>query len=711
MSSVRLMPALLLLSAMSVLLLAFSSRSHLVERGALALSACLGPLVYYRATRALQRAVRSRDKLARVAERTSNAVLLTDANGRIEWVNAAYAVQSGYAATDVLGVSELQSVDEAESDAAATAALRNAFHNGISCRATVALKNKAGATYWVDVTMEPIRVDGVLQGFLSVQTNVTDQVRLTRSLRSAREHADRASAAKSDFLASMSHEIRTPLSAILGYVDVLRDGASADLTSEQDHAIRTIGRAGEHLMQVLNNVLDLSKIEARQMTIAKAAVDLPAVLLEIESLMRARAHQKGLTLRFELATAIPSRVRTDPTRFRQILTNLIGNAIKYTDRGEVTVSASSAMAGGNAELCVRVRDTGIGIEPQAAAELFQPFRQLDTEVTPRGGTGLGLAISRQLAAYMHGEVRLLESTPGIGSCFELRLVVEVCGDASSCTMLSPIASVGLVGDSRMRTLSGHVLLAEDGEDNQRILAHLLRRAGAIVTVAENGREALRVLRELHANLPVDLVLSDMQMPEMDGYELVRELRRAGMAIPVVALTAHAMPEDRQRCLAAGCDDYVSKPVRHQALIALCARWLNNTDDTVRESPRVASDDAIPLRLTSTLQYDPELAAVAAGFALALPARVRAIQSAFVHRPAAEARRLTHQLKGAAGSYGYPHVTRVAQSLEVILRDGLSPCVPLLQELEQLANAAARAAKPSPVGSIAVGDGLITGGYE
>jgi len=399
-----------------------------------------------------------------------------------------------------------------------------------------------------------------------------------------RDRAEEATAAKSAFLANMSHEIRTPLTAILGYADLLRDdGGMADAPDRRLQTIETIRSAGQHLLTVINDILDLSKIEAGKMTVESIDTSLPEIFQEVESLMRPRSAAKGVRLGTHLETPIPARVLSDPTRLRQILMNLVGNAAKFTDHGSITLSAKVAGSKDDQRLLIDIIDTGSGLNPDQAARLFGAFSQADESVTRKhGGTGLGLTICRRLAELMGGHVTLERSEPGMGSCFRVDLpLVAVAGSALVTGIDSVLGGGGRPAAAQQAVrLTGRILLAEDGEDNQRLISFHLKKAGAEVDVAENGLIALEKIRHSQAaGKPYDLLLTDMQMPEMDGYTLARTLRSAGSTLAVVALTAHAMAEDRAKCHAAGCDDYATKPIDKASLLSTCAKWMGQAGGT------------------------------------------------------------------------------------------------------------------------------------
>jgi CheY-like chemotaxis protein len=312
------------------------------------------------------------------------------------------------------------------------------------------------------------------------------------------------------------------------------------------------------------------------MTVERIDTPLTAVLHEVESLMRPRASGKGLALSTTLATPVPEHILSDPTRLRQILMNLTGNAVKFTEAGHISITVSATEQDGKPRLVIDVEDTGAGLTQEQVGRLFKTFGQADESMTRKfGGTGLGLTICRRLAAMMGGEAILLRTEPGKGSCFRLVLPLEAVPGTAMVTRLEVVANRNAPdAASGAVSLSGRILLAEDGVDNQRLIAFHLKKVGAQVTVADNGKIALDMLDKAAAEgTPYDLLLTDMQMPEMDGYSLARTLRERGSTMPIVALTAHAMAEDRDRCLAAGCDDYATKPIDKVKLLATCTAWM------------------------------------------------------------------------------------------------------------------------------------------
>ena len=674
-------------------------------------------------------------RMAMVAQRTTNAVVLTDANKRITWVNDGFTRISGYTLDEVAGKIPGEILQCEKTDPQAIARIRQALDSGLGCREEILNRAKDGSYYYLDLEIQPLRdAANNLTGYIAIESDITDavqqrqaladqvakleeaealanlghwswdtatgrvewskqiftihrrdpqqgepdypgmlalyspecatildaavqtaldtgapyqivlrtsdaderyleaagnvrrdasgtivalygtvrdvtaQVLSARQLNEALAAAEAATRAKSDFLANMSHEIRTPMTAIIGYTELLaEDGNRANAPRRRLDYVDTIRRNGEHLLTIINDILDLSKIEAGKMTVESIATQPSQIFHDVVSIMQVKASEKNITLNLSCLTDIPATITTDPVRFRQILVNLVSNAVKFTESGGVTINASLLP---NSMLQIEVTDTGIGMTEQQISRLFNAFEQADASTTRKfGGTGLGLRISKMLSRLLGGDLTVT-SVPGEGTTF---VVTVATGDLTGVPMI-PAATAMLVVQSpdkaaeiapgivatapasastRHQPLRGvRILLAEDGVDNQRLITFHLTKAGASITVADNGRIALSHLTSdsgtvLLDSPPFDLLVTDMQMPEMDGYTLASTLRKLGSPMPVIALTAHAMSGDAQRCLDAGCDAYTSKPVNRDQLIELCIKFAR-TRSSKSAAPRAAA---------------------------------------------------------------------------------------------------------------------------
>jgi two-component system, sensor histidine kinase len=394
------------------------------------------------------------------------------------------------------------------------------------------------------------------------RTRLQDQV---EELQRLRVEADSANVAKGQFLANMSHEIRTPLAAVMGFADlIIGESLSEKERAEFSDAIK---RNGNLLLKLIDDILDLSKIEANQVEYEKGEFDLNELLSDVESTLSFKARSKGVSLELNRPRQALPVYKSDSLRIKQVLLNIIGNAIKFSERGTVKVDTSIQQNGGTDSVRFLIADNGIGMTAEQIRKIFRPFGQADSSTVRQfGGSGLGLVISRQIARGLGGDVRLIHSQPGEGSVFEVAFKMERSAKRAALNQLEErtdeSADLSHLQDKR-------VLAVDDSEDNLTLIQMFLRGTGVELTTAESGMRAL----ELSAKTPFDLILMDIQMPEMDGHETTRRLRQSGVTAPILALTAHAIRTEHDRCLAAGCNAVLTKPVKHQTLLASIARHL------------------------------------------------------------------------------------------------------------------------------------------
>ena len=529
--------------------------------------------------------------------------------------------------------------------------------------------------------------DGNIVGAVVAAHDVTELHQSQQELLAAKETAEAASRAKGDFLANMSHEIRTPMTSIIGYADLLSTTERSQ--EERQEFVHTIRRNGEHLLNLINDLLDLSKIDAGKMTVEHISVSPEKILAEVESPMRVFAAEKNVDFVIERRGLIPESVQTDPTRIRQVLLNLVSNAIKFTTAGFVRITLS--FDANSRMLTYSVQDSGIGLTDEQQGSLFQPFMQADASTTRRfGGTGLGLALSKRLVEMLGGTLTV-QSKAGQGSTFSFS-IHDYPNHLANVDRPSA-AAVELGSHELVQRVNARVLLAEDAADNRRLVTIFLEQAGMSVDHAVNGRVAVdKALAAASVGMPYDAILMDMQMPELDGYGATRELRAKGLTkVPVIAFTAHAMESERRRCTDAGCDGFVTKPVNPIELIGTIARHVSATrseNQVLRNqsTPQLAGQSGdpmptqiaalvVPLPVTSsssviksTMTQYPEIADVIAEYVGGLSTTAANLKDLFDAQDLRSLQRLAHQMRGAGGGYGFNPISDFAGQLEDSVRD-------------------------------------------
>lgn len=476
--------------------------------------------------------------------------------------------------------------------------------------------------------------------------------------------AKSANEAKSSFLANMSHEIRTPLTAIIGFSEVLKDAELSE--AEHKRNINTIIRNSRHLQQVINDVLDLSKIESGQIEIERIPISPIQLILEVESIVGVRAKEKGLEFKIDYQFPMPEIIYSDPLRLKQIIINLCGNAIKFTHEGKIGINLKYNANNNSMEFAVA--DTGIGINENVFTQIFNPFSQADSSTTRKyGGTGLGLHISKQLAEHLHGNLRF-ESELDHGSTFTLTVSA---GDLSEVGMVSTIQeyhSKNLPQNEEIsiKPLKGKILLVEDNLDNQQLISMYIKKTNADLKIVNNGELAVKegLAREY------DLVLMDMHMPVMDGMEAITLLRKAGYVKPIVALTANALMSEQMKFLDAGADDYLVKPINLARFYDVLNQHLASDESCAYPSVKVKFED------------NPEYLRLVSLFLEGLPKRLEELNVAIRNGDLAKIKFVTHTLKGMGGGFGFPEITELATAINELAKQEYTEAIPkIMSELK------------------------------
>lgn len=512
-------------------------------------------------------------KLSLVASYTDNLVIITDRDGLTEWVNQAFINRTGYTLADMLGRKPGAVLQGPDTDPATVALISQQFKQGCSYAAELLNYTRRGEAYWIAMQITPIRgAGGRIERYISVQTDVTEMRKTGLELEAAKLRAEAANEAKTQFLATISHEMRTPLNAILGSVELALE-ANVDSSVRHSH-LRRIDENADILLRLISDMLDMSKIEAGQFDLEHIPVPLRDCLEGALVPLAERAGAKGLDFQMRFDESLPPLMMGDPDRLRQIVTNLVENAIKFTDRGSLKVEVSRLESrGGGSGLEIRVIDTGVGIPPEAQSRIFLRFERADISTTRRkGGAGLGLSIVKSLVEALGGQVSV-QSQSGEGAEFRVVLPLVAAPEAASPEGAEAgreprECEVGVSGEG----VPSRILVAEDTNANFAIVAIFLQKAGYEVTRAIDGRDTVAAASD------VDLILMDIEMPDMDGLEATRLIRRAELEdgrvpVPILVLTAHAIQGYRERCLAAGCTGYLTKPIRREGLIEAVAAAL------------------------------------------------------------------------------------------------------------------------------------------
>lgn len=522
--------------------------------------------------------------------------------------------------------------------------IHECLHNGETIHA-IETEYKGHSFLW---TFSPVVSQQVVHGHALEITQRKEAMAQAQAERMERMAAEASNTAKSTFLANMSHEIRTPLTAIIGFSESLLD--STQTMAERVESINTVIRSGKHLMQIINDILDLSKVEADKLELEEIEVSPFELMNDVSSLVSMLAESKGLFFDVDYNYPMPLKISTDPVRLKQIILNLCNNAVKFTEKGGVKVNVSYSVD--NQQLLIQIVDTGIGLTTEQAEKIFAPFTQADTSTTRQyGGTGLGLSLSKQLAEKLGGDIQV-ESTPNVGSCFSLTIKALAVKDTELVSYMPELSteSPHVIIDGHDARVTGRVLLAEDNPDNQRLVSMYLKKLGAEVVIAKNGKEAIEKTEKEHFNL----ILMDMQMPVMNGVDATKRLREMNYKQPIVALTANAMKEDIDTCIDAGCNDFIKKPISQNEFMQHITKYLPLVKDSVKQTTPMVS---------SLLDEEPEMLDLIQRFVDRLPQYINDIQESDKSENWDKLNESIHTLKGTSGNYGFDELYKLTQDIE------------------------------------------------
>ncbi len=515
-------------------------------------------------------------RLQAIIEQCPSSIVITNIKGNIEYVNPMFSKVTGYSREEVMGKNP-RFLKSGETSQEEYRTLWKTIHSGKQWYGQFHNRKKNQELYWELASISPIlNAKGHVTHFFAIKQDITELKKIQEDLVNAKQTADLANKAKSIFLANMSHEIRTPMNSIIGMADLLWE---TPLNQDQKQYVQIFRNAGENLLNLINDILDLSKIEAGHCHLETIEFDLAQMIEQISQVMALKAQKKGLELLFHIANDTPVKLLGDPLRLRQILINLIGNAIKFTEKGKILVricpNPQSTMPG---NLLFSVSDTGIGISKDKQNRIFENFMQADSFVGRRyGGTGLGLSISKKIVELMKGRI-WVESEENHGSVFSFTAqfgISEMASIQAASQKLPVIANIGLSEEGGRK-----ILLVEDSPDNQVLMRAYFKNLPYILDIAENGQVALERFR----NSSYDLILMDIQMPVMDGHTATKEIRKYEAEknlpqTPVIALTAYALREEMEKCMEYGCNAHLSKPIKKAELIATIEKYLKKTKES------------------------------------------------------------------------------------------------------------------------------------
>lgn len=579
-----------------------------------------------------------------ISEAAPLGIFVTDSDGNYIYTNQQFQKITGQSAEQSLGSGWLKAIADEDRERI-SASWYTATKTAQPFEEIYRYSKEDGEIAWASVKAAAINATDTVSGWVGTVEDITARRRADADLIAAKHSAEAAMLAKGQFLANMSHEIRTPLTAMIGFAEALRN--ERDCAPDTAHCLDVILSNGQHLLEIINGILDLSKIDAGALTIERSRFSIVELVESIRLMFLPRLAEKAIAFSVNYQWPLPAQVSTDPLRLKQVLINLLSNAIKFTDKGGIALSLwFDPLA---SKLSFSVTDTGVGIAADEISRLFQPFSQANETITRRyGGTGLGLSISSHLVHALGGELSVI-SEPGRGSTFSFFITPFIEAESQFIKEIPNEESAPKQPVSEHLSLRGRVLFADDALDNRRLVDHLLKKAGIEPVLVEDGQQAIeRAIQE-----EFDLILLDVQMPNVDGLSAARALRKAGLNTPIVSLSAGAMTSDVMKAIEAGCSMHLAKPFSRESFFGMLRQFLNDESSTPEQS----------VALSSKLSEDCEMNQLIVEFIDTLPARLEDLARACQALDWSAMAALAHKLKGSAGLYGYSELASCVEGLE------------------------------------------------
>ncbi|MEY4669748.1 MAG: hypothetical protein RL518_2447 [Pseudomonadota bacterium] len=597
-----------------------------------------------------------------ISEAAPLGIFVTDSDGNYIYTNIKFQQITGQTAEESFGSGWQRALADEDRERVA-ASWYAATRTAKPFEEVYRFRKPNGEIAWASVKAAAINSTDTVSGWVGTVEDITARLKADSELVEAKQSAEAATHAKGQFLANMSHEIRTPLTAIIGFAEALRDERKH--TPDELHCLDVILSNGRHLLDIINGILDLSKIDAGALTIERTSCNLVEVIEEIRLMFVPRIVEKALSFSVKYEWPLPAHIITDPLRLKQVLINLLSNAIKFTDNGwiELTVSFDSTTK----RVGFTIADSGIGIAPEQIEKLFKPFSQANESITRQfGGTGLGLTISSHLVHALGGTIEVT-SAPGHGSTFSFCIAPELDNAASLINELPAEEAPSEQSRIVQPRLSGRVLFADDALDNRRLVDHLLRKVGVEPVLVEDGQEAITTALAQE----FDLILLDVQMPNVDGLSAARTLRNAGVRTPIVSLSAGAFTSDVLKAIDAGCSMHLAKPFTRESFFGMLQRFLNDNS---------AAGSRPDLVVSTKLSDDAEMNQLLLDFIDSLRPRIEDLVKACNGQDWHTIETRAHKLRGSAGLYGYAELNRVAEQIELLAKQGGGDFGPLTSQL-------------------------------